>query len=79
MEKMIHDGKIPIKGGLFIDTYNQKVHQGISPTIQAGVSSRNHNYITSLTPPPIGEKTHCETSCDTEDKGQLCINHHGTI
>lgn len=46
LQKMIDKGKIPNRGGVFIDTYNQSIHEEIAMTITTRVCTANHYYIT---------------------------------
>jgi len=47
---MIADGKIPIRGGQFIDAYNQSVGE-VSGTIRRTYDSSNMHFVTEVAPP----------------------------
>lgn len=44
--KMLAEGKIPNKGGVFIDAYNQSINEEIAMTITTRVNTCNHYYVT---------------------------------
>ena len=44
--KMIREGRIPNRGGVFIDAYNQSINEKIAMTITTRVCTSNHYYIT---------------------------------
>ncbi len=46
---MIADGRIPIRGGQFIDAYNQSVGE-VSGTIRRTYDSSNMHFVTEVTP-----------------------------
>lgn len=46
--KMIAEGKIPNKGGVFIDTYNQSINEDIAGTITTRINAGNMVYVTDL-------------------------------
>lgn len=48
---MIEDGRIPIRGGQFIDAYNQSVSE-VSGTIRRTYDSSNMHFVTEITAPP---------------------------
>lgn len=43
--QMIQDGRIPNRGGQWIDTYSQVTHPSIAGTILAGIQRINHYYV----------------------------------
>ena len=43
---MFREGKIPNKGGVFIDAYNQSISEDIAYTITTRVNTCNHYYVT---------------------------------
>lgn len=45
---MVEEGKIPNRGGVFIDAYNQSINEEIAMTITARVITCNHYYITEI-------------------------------
>lgn len=44
--KMIREGKIPNRGGVFIDAYNQSIHEDIAMTITTRIDASNSVYVT---------------------------------
>ena len=50
LQKMIEKGKLPFRGGQWIDTYNQTTNPDIAGTILAGINSKNHYYIMEQIP-----------------------------
>lgn len=46
--KMIAEGKIPNKGGVFIDVYNQSINEDIAGTITTRTNAGNMVYVTNL-------------------------------
>ena len=42
---MIENGKLPIRGGQWIDTYNQLTDANCAGTIIAGVNAKNHYFV----------------------------------
>lgn len=48
LKAMIEQGKIPIKGGVCIDLYNQCVHEDFFTTILCGIDFRCMHYVTEL-------------------------------
>jgi hypothetical protein len=44
--KMIREGKIPNRGGVFIDAYNQSINEDIAMTITTRTNTSNHYYVT---------------------------------
>lgn len=44
--KMIREGRIPIRGGVFIDAYNQSISEEIAMTITTRVDASNSVYVT---------------------------------
>ena len=46
LEKMLREGKIPCRGGVWIDTYNQTTDEDTAGTICCGVDFRNEIYVT---------------------------------
>lgn len=46
--KMIENNRIPFVGGVWIDCYNQSINQDIAGTIIAGISSKNHYFVTDM-------------------------------
>lgn len=48
LKKMIDSGKIPNKGGVFIDAYNQSINEDIAGTITTRVGASNCIYVTEL-------------------------------
>lgn len=46
--KMIDENKIPNKGGVFIDAYNQSINEDIANTITTRVNDSNMIFITEL-------------------------------
>lgn len=53
---MIEDGRIPIRGGQFIDAYNQSVSE-VSGTIRRTYDSSNMHFVTEITPPEEGRNS----------------------
>lgn len=45
---MIAEGKIPNKGGVFIDAYNQSINEDIAGTITTRVDASNHIFVTDI-------------------------------
>lgn len=45
---MIREGKIPNRGGVFIDAYNQSINEDIAMTITTRVNTCNHYYVTEI-------------------------------
>ena len=43
---MIESGKIPNRGGVFIDAYNQSINEDIAGTITTRVDASNSTFIT---------------------------------
>ena len=43
---MIESGKIPNRGGVFIDAYNQSINETISRTITTRVDGSNMTFVT---------------------------------
>ena len=46
LRKMIESGKIPNRGGVFIDAYNQTINEEIAGTITTRVDASNSVFIT---------------------------------
>jgi hypothetical protein len=46
--KMIREGKIPNRGGVFIDAYNQSINEDIAMTITTRANTCNHYYVTEI-------------------------------
>ena len=46
--KMIREGRIPNRGGVFIDAYNQSINEDIAMTITTRVNTCNHYYVTEI-------------------------------
>lgn len=44
--KMIREGRIPNRGGVFIDAYNQSINEKIAMTITARVDASNSVFVT---------------------------------
>lgn len=44
--KMIREGKIPNRGGVFIDAYNQSINEDIAMTITTRIDASNSVYVT---------------------------------
>lgn len=47
-EKMFRDGKVPIKGGVWIDIYNQSVNESVAGTIHTRISQGNYWYVSEI-------------------------------
>lgn len=47
-KKMFDEGKIAIRGGLWIDIYNQCVNESIAGTIHTRISHGNYWFVTEL-------------------------------
>lgn len=45
---MIREGRIPNRGGVFIDAYNQSINEDIAMTITTRVNAGNHYYVTEI-------------------------------
>lgn len=45
---MIREGKIPNRGGVFIDAYNQSINEDIAMTITTRTNTCNHYYVTDI-------------------------------
>lgn len=43
---MIREGKIPNRGGVFIDAYNQSINEDIAMTITTRIDASNSVYVT---------------------------------
>lgn len=48
LENLLKSGKVPIKGGVWLDAYNQAVSD-IAGTITVGVSYRCQTFVTIMT------------------------------
>ena len=48
LEKLVDSGKLPFRGGIFLDTYNQRYCEGFSGTILTGIDFRNMYYVTQV-------------------------------
>ena len=48
LEKMLREGKIPCRGGVWIDTYNQTTDKDIAGTILCGIDFRCMHYVTTI-------------------------------
>ena len=48
-QKMFRDGKIPIRGGVWIDIYNSSSNTEIAGTIHTRIKEGNYWYVTELT------------------------------
>jgi len=48
MIKMYSESKIPIRGGVYIDVYNQIINEEISGAIHTRISQGNYWYVTEL-------------------------------
>ena len=59
--KLIESGKVPIRGGVMLDCYNQRAVEDYSVTITTRINSANHYYV-------IDETENGEN--DIEDMGQ---------
>lgn len=46
LQKMIDERKIPNRGGVFIDAYNQSVNESIAGTITTRVDASNMVFVT---------------------------------
>ena len=46
--KMFAEGRIPLKGGVWIDIYNQTTNERVSGTILARIDRCNYYYVTEL-------------------------------
>lgn len=46
--KMIVEGRIPNRGGVFIDAYNQSINDDISGTITTRVDASNMTFVTEI-------------------------------
>lgn len=46
--KMIRDGRIPNRGGVFIDAYNQSINEDIAMTITTRIYASNSVYVTEI-------------------------------
>lgn len=44
--KMIREGRIPSRGGVFIDAYNQSINEDIAMTITTRIDASNSVYVT---------------------------------
>lgn len=69
LKKMIEDGKIPIRGGQFIDAYNQSVSE-VSGTICRTYDSSNMHFVTEITPP----RKNCDSDRLHTRRGGDCDN-----
>lgn len=47
-QKMFSEGIVPLKGGVWIDIYNQSVNTEISGTIHTRISQGNYWYVTEV-------------------------------
>lgn len=45
LRKLIKSGKVPIRGGVMLDCYNQSVVEDYSVTITTRINSANHYYV----------------------------------
>ena len=61
LRKLIKSGKVPIRGGVMLDCYNQRAVEDYSVTITTRINSANHYYV-------IEETENGEN--DIEDMGQ---------
>lgn len=48
LAQMIRDNKIPYRGGVWIDTYNQTIDEDIAGTILCGIDFRGMHYVTTI-------------------------------
>lgn len=46
LARMIDNGLIPDKGGVWIDAYNQSVSEDVAGTITTRIDSSNHYWVT---------------------------------
>lgn len=46
--KMIREGRIPNRGGVFIDAYNQSINEDIAMTITTRIDASNSIYVTEI-------------------------------
>ena len=60
--KLIESGKVPIRGGVMLDCYNQRAVEDYSVTITTRINSANHYYVIEE------DKRNGEN--DSEDMGQ---------
>lgn len=51
--EMIARGRLPLRGGQWIDTYNQTTNPDCAGTIIAGINAKNHYYIMEEAKEPI--------------------------
>lgn len=47
-QAMFREGKIPIRGGVWIDLYNQTSNAEIAGTIHTRISHANYYYVTEM-------------------------------
>ena len=62
LRKLIKSGKVPIRGGVMLDCYNQRAVEDYSVTITTRINSANHYYVIEE------DKRNGEN--DSEDMGQ---------
>jgi hypothetical protein len=71
---MIREGKIPNRGGVFIDAYNQSINEDIAMTITTRVNASSMIYVTEICDTKEERYTPTKVSIGTQPKRFLEVS-----